>query len=133
MPATTVIVLADGKSTPENHTFSPKAIDRGNASFQDLAAATILGRDELILVSADAQGGQAVKVTLRLRRPMTQSTTDSAGKTTVSVKYQYLGVIELYLPKAGTAAERDDMRTLMSNALVNASVASVIDNIEWFW
>lgn len=133
MPATTSIVLMDGKSTPVSHTFSPKAIDRGNASFQDLAAPTIIGRDELSLVTADASGGNAVKVTVRLRRPFTETVTDSAGKSTVSVKYQYLGVIELYLPKAGTAAERDDMRTIMSNALVDASVAAVIDNIEWFW
>lgn len=134
MPNMAPITIKDGASTPADHVFSPASVNGEAASFQDLSPATVMGRDKLSVVSRGASGGNSQRITIRLSRPVTVTATDpNTGKVSTVVDREYLGVVDLYVPKAGTTQERKDLRTLIANALLNASVGGVVDNIEWYY
>lgn len=126
MPALAAIAIDDGASTPVTHTFSPQTTDGRSALLLNRTSVLPRGMEQLttdVRLAQSATG--ANKVTLKLVLPVVQSVN---GINTVVRQSQVTVVFDL--SQDSTAQERKDIRVLMANLLANASVVSMIGNIE---
>lgn len=136
MPSNSTITIKDGKATPADHVFSPMRIDANNvATFNERSGDTLIGQPQLSWqVRSPVNGnGETFKVAAKLSIPKVITTTDSTGKAVTSVDYVQLGTVELVVSRRSTLQERKDLRVLLANALLNATLASSADNVESFW
>jgi hypothetical protein len=135
MPANTQIVINDGASTPVAHTYLPTKIDSNNvATFQERISGVPVGYPTLTWSQRAPSGNAATyKVVGKISQPKVITTTDQSGKTVTSVDYTNIGTIELVVSARSTLQERKDLRILLANSLLNATLASSADNLESFW
>lgn len=136
MPSNAQLTIADGKSTPVDHTFSPMKIEaNGLAKWNERVGDTLVGQPKLTWHIRDPQGGGngTYKVQCKLSVPKVIVTTDSTGKSVTSVDYTALGTIEMVVSQRSTQAERKDLRVMLANALLNTTLATSADNVESFW
>lgn len=135
MPQNTTIAIQDGAATPVTHTFNPQSIDsNGVAVYKERVSGVPIGQPQLSLsVRAPAGNSATYKVSGRLTMPKVVTTTDSSGKTVTSVDYAPLGTFDFVLPVKADKIDRTNMRVLLSNALKNAVVISMIDDLEGVW
>lgn len=132
MPIAASIVIADGATTPVNHTFVPSGINgaSGTADFTERTDGVFVGEPELDVIIRPVTKGQVTrKATLLLKQPKRITETDGS----ISVAYENLGKIELTVSASSTTVERTDLRVLLRNALGNALIASALDNMEPFY
>lgn len=132
MPANGNITIADGATTPVNHTFNPSGLDgaKGTAQFTERTDGVFVGESKLdVTVRPVTKGQPTRKVVLLLTLP--KRTTDVNGN--VSVAYENLGKAEFTYSATSSTQERKNLRVLLSNAMINAMVAQVVDNNETFW
>lgn len=132
MPANGNITIADGATTPVNHTFTPSGLDgaKGLAQFTERTDGVFVGEPKLdVTVRPVTKGQPTRKVVLLLTLP--KRTTDVNGN--VSVTYENLGKAEFTYSATSSTQERKNLRVLLSNAMINALVAQVVDNNETFW
>lgn len=139
MPQNTNLTINDGAATPVAHAFVPVKIDnQGVAHWAERTGLTIIGWPKFTLgirepAVGGGKGGKSYKTTLMLKQPKVITTTDVSGKTVTSIDYENSGKIELMVSPSSTAQERKDLRVMLANALLNATVASSLDNVETFW
>lgn len=132
MPANGNIVIADGASTPVNHTFVPAGLigPLGLASFSERTDGVFVGEPKLDITIRPVTKGQPTrKAVVLLTQP--KRTTDEAGNVTVA--YENLGKLEFTYSANSTTAERKNLRVLLANAALHSLVAQAIDNNETFW
>lgn len=131
MSAIAAITIADGKATPENHTFNP--IESGVASMYRTGVSTLpLIGQEVIRVTQKKVNPQVQSVVVALDLPALETATgeNSEGYTAApKVAYVNRCTLTFMLPVRGTAAQRTDLRTLVKNLLANAQVVDAIDNL----
>lgn len=134
MPANTSIAIADGASTPVTHTYLPTKVEGSLASWQERVSGVPIGYPTLSWSWREPSSqSPTYKLVGKLTQPKVVTTTDTTGKTVTSVDYTNLGTVELVLSAKSSKQERTDIRTLMSNALKNATVVSIIDDLEGVW
>lgn len=132
MPANANIVIADGASTPVNHTFVPSGLigSMGLAQFTERSDGVFVGEPKLDITIRPVTKGQATrKATVIMTQP--KRVTDTDGNVTVA--YENLGKLEFTYSVSSTTAERKNLRVLLANAALHATVAQAIDNNETFW
>lgn len=132
MPANGNIVIADGASTPVNHTFIPAGLigSLGSASFVERSDGVFVGEPKLDITIRPVTKGQTTrKATVILTQP--KRVTDASGNITVA--YENLGKLEFTYSATSTTAERKNLRILLANAALNAVVGQAVDNNETFW
>lgn len=118
------IVIADGEDTPVNHTFipvqqSPNAIYR-----EDIADVPVLGQG-LLNVSL-TNNAQIYKTRIVLEIPVMEEAVaqNTAGYTAApKVAHTLRADIVLFAHARSTAQQRDNLITLVANAIVNAQVS----------
>lgn len=134
MAAIAPITVADGKATPENHTFNP--IETVPPLFRENGDTTIPadGQNAVVMAMRPAQGISGVhKTSLTLRVPVLETVSGSTiGGYTPSpaVAYFMQAKVEFLLPARTTGAQRKDLRVLMQNLLANAQVVALVDTLE---
>lgn len=135
MPQNTTIVINDGASTPLAHTFYPSKIDANNiATFNERVSGVPVGYPTVTWsLRAPTVQSPAYKLVGKLTQPKVITTTDTTGKTVTSVDYTNIGTIDLVVSSRCTKQERKDLRVLLSNLLLNASIVSSVDDLESFW
>lgn len=135
MPSNTSITIKDGASTPVDHVFSPTRIDANNiATFQERVSGVPIGYPTITWsLRAPTKGSSTYKVTGKLTQPKVIDVTDTSGKTVKTVDYANLATVDFVFSEKSTKQERKDLRTLMSNLLVNAVMAASADDLESFW
>lgn len=135
MPQNTTITIKDGEATPLDHVFNPTKIDsNGVAAFQERTSGVPVGMPAITLsVRAPTKGSPTYKVTGKLVIPKVVTVTGSDGKSITSVDYENLANFSFVLSERSTKQERVNIRTLVSNALKNVSIAPTIDDLESFW
>lgn len=135
MPQNTTISILDGAATPVTHVFNPQSIDaNGVALYKERVSGVPIGQPQLSLgVRAPAGNSTTYKVSGRLTMPKAVTTTDSTGKTVTSVDYSVLATFEIVLPVKADKIDRTNARVLLSNALKNATVVSMVDDLEGVW
>jgi len=133
MPSNAPITVNDGKSTPASHVFVPTRIDKDNkAFFAENVGSSLQGRPQLSYVTSGGVGGAAHKVALQITVPKLVTVTDGAGTREV-VQHTPIAKTEFVFQSTTSAQERKDMRMLMANALIHATLGPAIDNVESFW
>jgi phosphoribosylformylglycinamidine (FGAM) synthase PurS component len=135
MPSNTSITIKDGASTPVDHVFSPTRIDANNiATFQERVSGVPIGYPTITWsLRAPTKGSSTYKVTGKLTQPKVIDVTDTSGKTVKTVDYVNLATVDFVFSEKSTKQERKDLRTLMSNLLINAVMAASADDLESFW
>lgn len=132
MPANSNIVIADGASTPVNHTYVPAGLDGsvGIARFVERSDGVFVGEPKLDVTIRPVTKGQPTrKATVSLSVPKRVVNPDGS----VTVSYENLGKAEFTVSATSTTAERKNLRVLLANALLNTTVAQAVDNNETFW
>jgi hypothetical protein len=135
MPSNTSITIKDGASTPVDHVFSPTRIDANNiATFQERVSGVPIGYPTITWsLRAPTKGSSTYKVTGKLTQPKVIDVTDTSGKTVKTVDYVNLATVDFVFSEKSTKQERKDLRILMSNLLINATMAASSDDLESFW
>lgn len=126
MPQAIRISINDGKSTPVVHHFDPSNTEGSSATMANAVSQTLVGREKLVVTVRSATSQAPGKVAIRLTLPTETLQADGTYKVT-----QFsTGIIELLVPAESSAAQRKDLRVLMLNALQNATLIDVIENVN---
>lgn len=127
------IVVADGASTPVNHTFAPVSSAPVAVYRESQATLPIVGQGRVELSNRSGANAslQRVKISLALPALETISGENAAGYTAApKVAYTNVAVIDMMLPARGTVQQRKDLRLMLSNLLKDAQVVDLIDNLN---
>jgi hypothetical protein len=127
------IVVADGATTPINHTFFPLAT-RPDAQYREaIASLPLVGQGVTELVNRSGPTATLQRVRVKLALPALEAVTgnNAEGYTAApKVAYTNSAVIDLILPARGTVQQRKDLRVMLSNLLKDAQVIDLIDNLN---
>lgn len=143
MPAFGNIVLADGQSTPVNHTFIPVVIDaQGVAHYEDTAGGIPIGYPRLSLslkrpTASTAPGSNSRSAVYRARVkievPVLEVTSPSTGtgiQPAPTIAYSSMADMQFLMSARSTEAERKDIVAYAKNALLNAAVVDVLTKLQ---
>lgn len=129
MSTVVAISLADAKATPETHNFSPVNRNGDVISYQDRSAGKPIGYNQLSLSFrgpvSKVQRSYKVSVKLVLPKVVTIGTGDASVD---SLAYSNLASVDLVFHESSTLQERKNLVTMLGNALVNPSVASMVQD-----
>lgn len=129
MPSLANIVINDGETTPVAHTFKPRTVDNGKAVFKEDASIPLEQNQLVVQLTEPAKAGVPYKGRVSLMLP--HVVTDSSGKKVVSYYEAY--AVEANTTESTTLQQAKNARVLLANALLNASVAAVLDGREPFY
>jgi len=130
MSAIASIAILDGQGTPVTHTMYPLRSGDKSTWRENQAGLALIGQG---VVDMTVKQGPLNKVRLLLELPALETATgaNSAGYTAApKVAYSNKAIVELFLPSRATAAQRKDLRVLLSNLLLNATVIDSIENLN---
>lgn len=135
MAAFAPIILADGATTPVNHTFSPVAIDStGVAKLADRVSGIAVGFPQLTLsIRQPTKASRNYKITGKIVVPTLEVTAPSTAtgiQPAPTKAYDHFGEFSFVCPERGTAAERANVLAYMKNLLLNAVVTTAVGNFE---
>lgn len=135
MAAFAPIILADGATTPVNHTFSPVTIDSaGVAKLADRSTGLSIGFPVITMsVRAPTKGSRNYKVVGKIVVPTLEVTAPSTatGIQPAPMKaYDHFGEFTFVLPDRGTEAERANVLAYMKNFLNTAAITAAVKSYE---
>jgi hypothetical protein len=129
MPEVNSIVLADGKTTPVNHTFARFSVSGTVAKLINSAATTLIGREILTVETKQPVGRDgAHRIRIGLGMPV-----EATGDDGVVVSHVSSGEVILNLSQRSTAQERLDLLAILANALASTEVTAAVENVEPFY
>lgn len=127
------LTLADGQTTPVNHTFSPVGKDgNGVAKWVDRSGGIAIGYPTITMsVKEPTKGSRNFKVTRRVVLPVLEVTSPSTmtGIQPAPTKaYDLIADTTYVLPERSTLAQRNDLIAYVKNFDANSvSLAAVKD------
>lgn len=128
------IVLADGQSTPANHTFSKRGATMNLARYADIASGVMIGQPILTIGNAQTgkPGSGAWRTEIRIVKPVLEVISGSDGGYTPQPKvaYNLFAKIELVAPDRSALADRKDILAFAKNVLTNAQVTSSFHDFD---
>lgn len=131
MSVMTTLAIADGAATPVTHSFQPETDSPATWVDSDAAKAYKHLQYTLILTRKKAQSSSGVnRVKVSLMLPVGG---DGVTVPVNEVARFCAATVELTMPAKGTLQERKDLRVLLRNALADAQVVDVIDNLNASW
>lgn len=136
MTAIAALTLADGQTTPVNHTFSPVNIDaNGVARWADRSGGVALGYPAITFsIKAPTKTQRSYKVNAKVVTPVLEQTSASTAtgiQPAPTLAYNLLANVEFVLPERSTLAQRKDLLAYLKNYLANAAViTAAIENFE---
>lgn len=149
MPAVANIVLANGESTPVNHTFIPIGQDTktGIWWFEDqsprVAATSTLGyprigvrtKRETEMVQGQSSKNQITRVELTLALPQLETLGTSSSGFTPAPQIAYVDRVQTtyILSSRDSIADRKDVRKYSINLPADANVLKLIENLESYY
>lgn len=129
MPQLAAIVLADGQTTPVNHTFSPVTSNGQKAEWADRSASVPTGFQGITLeVRKPATATAAHRVIIGMNLPVVAT----VGGVTSVVRYN-TAKFELNFSGLSSEQERKDAIAYAKNLFSNATVATAISTLEPFY
>lgn len=132
MSAIQNIVVADGKTTPEDHTLIP-VTSGPNASWRENAAGLpLIGQTTLATaLKMPPNGINRVRIVADIPALETATAANSSGYTAAPrVAYSNRVAIEFILPSRSTAEQRRDLRVIASNILAGDMAVDLIDHLN---
>lgn len=126
MPALASISVNDAESTPVAHVFSPVTTDGALAKLANRAADTPAGFETLsIEVRSPVSATAAYRVIIKGNFP-TEATAD--GQTVIDHNSSF--ELAINFSQKSTSQERKNLAAMISNLLANATLVSVVENVE---
>lgn len=131
MAVMAALTIADGATTPVNHTFNP--VTDNPPEWLDTDAAVLYKHQQkkIVCTIKRAKGPAGInRVQMSLNLP-----TGGDGVTVPANENSRFAVcnMEFLLPAKGTKQERKDLRTLAKNLLADAQIIDVIDELNSAW
>jgi hypothetical protein len=137
MPAFGSVVLNDGATTPVAHTFSPETLQGNQAKMVDRSSGIPVGYPRLTIDLASPKGNANgnYRGMLRIQLPAMEalSVADSGFIPAPTKAYENIATVEFQLSGRGTLQNRKDLIAYLKNALSNANVLSVFQDLEAFY
>lgn len=140
MTAIAALTIADGQSTPVNHTFAPVTIDaNGVAQWADRSSGIAIGFPNVSYrLRAPAKGNTSTgdrvyRLSLKVSTPVLEVTSPSTAsgiQPAPTKAFEPIANIELVLPERSTLAQRKDLLAYVKNLLSNAIVQQGVENFE---
>lgn len=132
MPSIASIVLADGQTTPVNHTFAPKEIKDGVTFLEDRVSGVPAGYPTLSLsMKAGASGGEPItRHSVKLVLP----TLDTTNPLAPIKAYDNSAFLDFACARRGSVQERTNLCAYLYNSLApGGALRTAIINGEGFW
>lgn len=135
MAAIATVTLADGQTTPVNHSFAPVRIDaNGVASFADRVGGIALGFPIVTQsLRAPTKTSRAYKLQIKVATPILEVTSPSTStgiQPAPTKAYDLIANLEIVLPERSSLAERKNLAAYLKNYLAHAFVTGAIENFE---
>lgn len=136
MPAATTIVINDGAATPVSHTFTPIGKDeKGVLWFEQTTPvpATLVEAKRIgYRQSRSMTGSGTSKAVLMLAIPKGETVGNSSTGIIPppTLAYKTVARVEIDLVDRSALQERKDLRVLLANLLLNASVVAAVDAMQ---
>lgn len=135
MPALGNVVINDGATTPVAHTFSPVGIDGNAANFADRSGGIPVGYGKLtIALREPTNGGNGVyKASVKILIPTLEQTSPSTAtgiQPAPTVAYTTTAHLDILMPARSSLQNRKDILAYVKNVLANATLVSVVENLE---
>lgn len=126
MPQITAIAINDGKASPATHTFSPVTSNgqKGQLANRSASFPSAFETMELEVVKPATPTG-AYRITGKLQLPVT-ALVNGVDQVVRFIKAD----VTIHASQGSTAAERKDACALLSNMFANATVKTVVENLE---
>lgn len=135
MSAISSIVLADGQTTPANHTFTPARPQVGDdfAQWRNVEGDTLTGGRQLSLRVRQLTTGYVVEG--QVKDPVLSLIPDNCctPSNVPQVAYTAIFDFKFRIPASANAANRKDILAYAKNFLANTAVKSAVENIEITW
>lgn len=127
MAAIAPLTIADGATTPVNHTYSPVSISKDTATWKErLPSGKTLGWPQIEVDVVDATKGANVNtVNVRVQLPVVVT---ADGVDVVDYVAQFQG--RFLLPVKSTTQNRKDLIAQVKNLLAHAAVNAAIVDLE---
>ena len=135
MSAIASLTLADGQSTPVNHTFAPVGIDANLvAKWVDRSSGIALGFPQVSFsLREPSKTSRNYRLTAKVILPVLEVTSPSTStgiQPAPTLAYSLLANVDIVLPERSTAAQRADLAAYMKNYLANAVITNAIASFE---
>jgi hypothetical protein len=136
MTAIAALTLADGATTPVNHTFSPVNIDQaGVARWADRAGGVALGFPVVSFSMRNpTKSSRNYRITAKVNVPVLEQTSPSTAtgiQPAPTKAYDLIFNGEFILPERSTAQQRKDLLAYVKNYFANAAVIpAAVENFE---
>lgn len=135
MTAIAALTLADGQTTPVNHTFNPVNIDNaGIAKWADRSGGIALGFPIVSFsMRSPTSSSRAYKVTAKVVTPVLEVTSPSTAsgiQPAPTLAYNLIATVDLVLPERSTLGQRKDLLAYLKNYLANAVMTAAVENFE---
>lgn len=126
MPAIGNITINDGKTTPLAHLFEPVRTNGQLSKHANNTASILAGRETLqveVTEPATPTAAHRIKIKLTLPTIAVVNTVDTIVRTSSAE-------IVVNMSQLSTLADRKDMRALLANAILNASMTDVFEKFQ---
>lgn len=135
MGAIATLTLADGATTPVNHTFSPQPDVMSNqARWVDRVGGIALGYPMVTMTMRNPnKATRNYKVTVRVVTPVLEVTSPSTAsgiQPAPTLAYNLVADMNFVLPERSTLSQRKDMFAYAKNLLANTVLTNAIHDFE---
>lgn len=135
MPAIGNLVINDGAATPVAHTFGPTNVAGPVAAYADRSGGIPVGFPTVdISLREPVKGGNGgYKAVLKVIVPTLEQTSPSTAtgiQPAPTVAYRLVGELSLIMSERSTTQERKNLVAYIRNALGDASLKLVWENLE---
>lgn len=135
MTAIAALTLADGQTTPVNHTFNPVNIDQsGVARWADRSGGIAIGYPVITFaMRAPTKTSRNYKATAKVVTPVLEQTSASTAtgiQPAPTKAYDLIFTCEFVLPERSTLAQRNDALAYAKNLLQNGVLTAAVQNFE---
>lgn len=135
MAAISSIVLNDGQGTPVAHTFSPASIKGDVAQWYDRVTGIAVGYPAMSMSLRNplAKGARVYKATIRIARPTLEVTSPNTGtgiQPAPTKAYDCMFIGDFLLPERSLKADRADLFAYVKNVMANATLKTLVEDLE---
>lgn len=139
MTAFVNITLNDGQATPVAHTFAARRITEGIAKWQDVSSGVAVGFPTVTASLREPVKGSKVpvyraEIVITVPKLETVNASTYNGITPAPTKaYDCVAKLTLLLPERSETAVRKDMRAYLANALAQADIKTMIEDLAFVY
>lgn len=135
MSAIASMTLADGQTTPANHTFAPVGIDGASvAKWADRSGGIALGFPAVSFsLRQPSKGSRSFRLTAKVVTPVLEVTSPSTStgiQPAPTLAYNLIANVDIVLPERSSVAQRKDLIAFLKNYLATTTIQNAVEQFE---